>query len=51
MQDMTKPLDQVSVGDVDLGAGIENHAFVEANKPLFFIPKMFESRGLNHRIL
>lgn len=51
MQDMSKPLDVVQVGDVDLSAWIEDFAFVEENKPLFAIPWLFESRWLNHKML
>lgn len=51
MQDASKPLDTVKVADVDLNAGIENHAFVEQSKPLFSIPQMFEKREMQHKIL
>lgn len=51
MQDTTKPLDTVTVADVDLNAWIENVAFVEKGKPLFAVPQLFESRWLNHKIL
>lgn len=51
MQDMSKPLDAVLVQDVDLHAGIETFACVWAQQPLFSVPHLFETTGINHKIL
>ncbi len=51
LQEWNIALENVTIADIDLTLGSERYALVEQDKPLFSLPTMFETTGLNQKRL